>query len=51
MYTRMLIPLDSSKTAENVLPYGRILARTFQIPVELIEVLDIAGMASHVAAE
>jgi nucleotide-binding universal stress UspA family protein len=49
MYTRMLIPLDSSKTAENVLPYGRILARTFQIPVELMEVLDIA--ASHVAAE
>jgi nucleotide-binding universal stress UspA family protein len=47
----MLIPLDSSKTAENVLPYGRILARTFQIPVELMEVLDIAGMASHVAAE
>ena len=51
MYTRMLIPLDGSKTAENVLPYGRILARTFQIPVEIMEVLDIAGMASHVAAE
>ena len=51
MYTRMLIPLDGSKTAENVLPYGRILARTFQIPVELMEVLDIAGIASHVAAE
>ena len=51
MYTRMLIPLDGSKTAENVLPYGRILARTFQIPVELMEVLDIAGMASHIAAE
>ena len=51
MYTRMLIPLDGSKTAENVLPYARILARTFQIPVELMEVLDIAGMASHVAAE
>jgi nucleotide-binding universal stress UspA family protein len=51
MYTRMLIPLDGSKTAENVLPYGRILARTLQIPVELMEVLDIAGMASHVAAE
>ena len=51
MYTRMLIPLDGSKTSENVLPYGRILARTFQIPVELMEVLDIAGMASHIAAE
>jgi nucleotide-binding universal stress UspA family protein len=51
MYARMLVPLDGSKTSENVLPYGRILARTFQIPVELMEVLDIAGMASHIAAE
>ena len=51
MYTRMLIPLDGSKTAENVLPYGRILARAFQTPVELMEVLDIAGIASHVFAE
>ena len=51
MYTRMLIPLDGSKTAENVLPYGRILARAFQIPAELMEILDIAGMTSHVAGE
>jgi nucleotide-binding universal stress UspA family protein len=47
----MLIPLDGSKTAENVLPYGRILARAFQIPAELMEILDIAGMTSHVAGE
>ena len=27
MYTRMLIPLDGSKLAENVLPYARAMAR------------------------
>ena len=51
MYTRMLIPLDGSKTAENVLPYARALARTLNIPVELLGVIDIAEMAAHIAAE
>lgn len=51
MYTGMLVPLDGSKTAENVLPYGRLLARVFHIPVELVEVLDIAKIATHVPAE
>ena len=32
MYTRLLIPLDGSKTAEAVLPYGRTLARIAQNP-------------------
>ena len=50
-YTWMLVPLDGSKTAENVLPYARILARTFQIPVELMEVIDIAREAAHIPAE
>jgi nucleotide-binding universal stress UspA family protein len=51
MYTGMLVPLDGSKTAENVLPYGRLLARVFHIPVELVKVLDIAEIATHVPAE
>jgi hypothetical protein len=34
MYRRMLIPLDGSKTAENVLPYACSLARKLKIPVE-----------------
>jgi nucleotide-binding universal stress UspA family protein len=50
-YTRMLIPLDGSKTAENVLPYARTLARTLQIPVELMEVFDIARVATHIPAD
>jgi nucleotide-binding universal stress UspA family protein len=40
MYSRMLIPLDGSKVAEQVLPYARSLARSLTIPVELLEVVD-----------
>jgi nucleotide-binding universal stress UspA family protein len=40
MYTRMLIPLDESKVAEQVLPYARSLAKALSIPVELLEVID-----------
>ncbi|HSE86384.1 MAG TPA: universal stress protein [Candidatus Binatia bacterium] len=40
MYTRMLIPLDGSKVAEQVLPYGRFLAKALSIPVEFLGVVD-----------
>jgi nucleotide-binding universal stress UspA family protein len=40
MYTRMLIPLDGSQVAEQVLPYARSLAKALTIPVELLEVVD-----------
>jgi nucleotide-binding universal stress UspA family protein len=40
MYTRMLIPLDGSKVAEQVLPYARFLARALPVPLELLEVVD-----------
>jgi nucleotide-binding universal stress UspA family protein len=49
MYTRLLIPLDGSKTAEAVLPYGRTLAGTLNIPVELLGVVDIGVLATHVS--
>ena len=51
MYTRLLIPLDGSKTAEKVLPYARALAGNLKIPIELLGALDIAEMAAHIAAE
>ena len=51
MYSKMLIPLDGSKTAEKVLPYARYLAGKFKIPVELLAVIDIAEMATHISAE
>jgi len=41
MYTRILVPLDGSKTAEAVLPYARLLAAEHRIPVELLTVIDV----------
>ncbi|MBM2804157.1 MAG: Universal stress protein [Deltaproteobacteria bacterium] len=51
MFTKMLIPLDGSKTAEKVLPYARYLAGKLKIPVELLAVIDIAEIATHISAE
>src|SRR6266568_4084621 len=51
MYTRILIPLDGSKAAEKVLPYARALAGRLKVPVELMEVIDIADMVTHIAVE
>jgi nucleotide-binding universal stress UspA family protein len=51
MYSKILIPLDGSKTAEKVLPYARYLAGKFKIPVELLAVIDIAELATHITAE
>ncbi|MGE5303363.1 MAG: universal stress protein [Alphaproteobacteria bacterium] len=51
MYTRILIPLDGSKTAEEVLPYAHTLAAKLKVPVELIGVIDIVELAVHISAE
>jgi nucleotide-binding universal stress UspA family protein len=51
MYSKILVPLDGSKTAEKVLPYARHLAGKFKIPVELLAVLDVAYMATHISAD
>jgi len=51
MYSKLLIPLDGSKTAEKVLPFARILATTFKLPIELLEVVDIAAATAHIAAD
>lgn len=48
MYTRLLIPLDGSKTAEAALPYGRTLARTLKIPVELLSIVDMSVLTTQV---
>jgi nucleotide-binding universal stress UspA family protein len=50
MFTRMLIPLDGSRTAEKVLPYARFVAGTLKLPVELLGVVDIVEMATHITA-
>ena len=51
MYRKILIPLDGSKTAEKVLPYARHLAGKFKTAVELLAVIDIAEIASHITPE
>jgi len=50
MFTQMLIPLDGSKTAEKVLPYARFVAGALKLPVELLAVVDIVEMATHITA-
>ena len=45
MYTRMLIPLDGSKLAENVLPYARALAGPLALRIELLSVVDTMDFA------
>jgi nucleotide-binding universal stress UspA family protein len=47
MYRRILIPLDGSKTAEKVLPYGRWLSSKLNVPVELMCVIDFAEMSLY----
>ena len=40
MYSKILIPLDGSKTAEAVLPYSKFLAEALHLPVQIIHVID-----------
>jgi nucleotide-binding universal stress UspA family protein len=47
---KMLVTLDSSKTAESVLPYARALLRDSTVPVDLMSVIDIVEMARSVSA-
>ena len=51
MYNRILVPLDGSTTAEKVLPYSRYLANKFKVPVELLSVVDIGEIASHMVSD
>ena len=49
MYTRILVPLDGSATAEAVLPYAEAFAAGFKTSVELMSVIDIGAMTTHLA--
>ena len=50
MFDRMLIPLDGSKTAEDVLPYARRLAAGARVAVELLGVVEMADIAEDIAS-
>ena len=51
MYKRILVPLDGSKVAEQVLPYARYLARKLKIPVDLLGAVDLVGITSSIKTE
>ncbi len=51
MYSKILIPLDGSTVAERVLPFARILSGALKLPIELLEVVDIAAVTAHIAAD
>ena len=51
MFSKILVALDGSKTAENVLPLARSFARALQIPVELLAVIDIVEMTHQIARD
>lgn len=40
MYQRILVPLDGSATAEQALPYARLLSKGFKASIELLRVID-----------
>ena len=48
MFTRLLIPLDGSKTAEQVMPWARTFADRFKLPVELLAVVDVGAFLTSV---
>jgi nucleotide-binding universal stress UspA family protein len=50
MFSRILIPLDGSKTAENVLPYARRLAAVSHVAVELLSAIEMADIAGDIAS-
>ncbi len=51
MFTKLLIPLDGSKNAAKVVPLARVLAATLKLPVELLEVIDVAAVSARLTAE
>ncbi len=51
MYGKVLVPLDGSKVAEQILPYARFLARTLKAPIEFIGVVDVAAVAPRVSSD
>ena len=51
MYTQLIVPLDESSVAEQVLPYARYLTEGLKVPLELITAVDVAGIATSNADE
>ena len=50
MLSKIIVTLDGSRPAENVLPHARALAHHLSVPVDLISVIDLIEMARSVSA-
>jgi len=46
MFNRILVPLDGSKLAEQILPYVRITAGAFQTPIHLLSIVSMLPFAA-----
>jgi nucleotide-binding universal stress UspA family protein len=51
MHTRLLIPLDGSKTAESALAFIPVLLDAGHVPIELLTVVDISQMMTHLIGD
>ena len=49
MYDRMIVPLDGSHLAEQVLPYVHVVGKGLQCPITLVRVFDVPAMLEGVA--
>jgi nucleotide-binding universal stress UspA family protein len=47
MYTRILVPLDGSQLAEQVLPYVKLLAKGMKCHTELLQVIEYSPAPTH----
>ena len=50
MFTKIVVTLDGSKTAECVLPYVRMISRNSNVPVDLVSIVDLLEMERGVPA-
>jgi nucleotide-binding universal stress UspA family protein len=47
MYARIVVPLDGSELAEVALPHAEDLARTLQVPLHLVRVVDFTRLEQY----
>jgi nucleotide-binding universal stress UspA family protein len=50
MYKKILVPLDGSAISEGVLPYARAFAKALNVPVHLLQIMDIETLIPSAAA-
>jgi nucleotide-binding universal stress UspA family protein len=51
MYTRILVPLDGSTTAEKALPYARLVSLRLRVPVELLAIVDVVEIGLRLSSD